>query len=807
MKNYIKYAIYSILTIIVFVAVRFLLKSDSIYFYSWWLTMLVLGIGFMPFTHKLFSNFHDNGYLFSKTIGIAISGYLMWFLSSIKILKFTSFSCILVVTICIAINLLVFIKSKSNYKKSIFSKDKINSIVTEELLFLIIFLVWTYIRGFKPEAYGTEKFMDYGFMTTMMRADYMPPQDLWFAGSSINYYYVGQYLATFMTKLSLVPVNVGYNLMLMMLAAFGFMLPYSLVINITRNLLIDHKQKKTKISVIAGLLSGAGVTLASNMHFPLFYWIVPILRNILGVKDDGTHFWFPNSTRYIGYNPETTDKTIHEFPSYSFVLGDLHAHVINIIFVITILGVLFAWLLHRRARMELKESTINLSLKTFLKECFNPYIIVISFFIGLFHTTNFWDFPIYFVVSGAVILLSNAVVYRFRIITLGITAIQGIVVIAIGELIALPFTLNFDQISTEICLTVARTPLYQLIILWGLPIVLIVGLLIELISKYNQTVTNSNTQMNCHEKVVQNYETNKNSVLDDNELEINELGIKELGVKENIKTKKKNKLYDFIDKLNVSDLFILILGFCALGLVLIPEIIYVKDIYSGDFKRANTMFKLTYQAFIMFGICSGYIFTKFIKFRHFRWQLKFTIVTLIMFLSSLWYTKVSVSAWYGNILQTENYKGLDAAAFLETTLPDDYLATKWINDNIKDISVVLEANGDSYSDYERVSVVTGMPTVLGWYVHEWLWRGDTIVVDGRAEDIKTIYTSDNIEEVKSLINKYNIDYIYVGKLERDKYSIINNSLLKELGEVVFNNPINETKDYETYIVRVDKVSE
>ena len=38
--------------------------------------------------------------------------------------------------------------------------------------------------------------------------------------------------------------------------------------------------------------------------------------------------------------------------------------------------------------------------------------------------------------------------------------------------------------------------------------------------------------------------------------------------------------------------------------------------------------------------------------------------------------------------------------------------------------VVLEANGDSYSDYERVSAMTGLPTVLGWYVHEWLWRGD-----------------------------------------------------------------------------------
>ena len=65
--------------------------------------------------------------------------------------------------------------------------------------------------------------------------------------------------------------------------------------------------------------------------------------------------------------------------------------------------------------------------------------------------------------------------------------------------------------------------------------------------------------------------------------------------------------------MSISDLFILVLALCGMGLVLMPELVYVEDIYSGDYKRANTMFKLTYQAFILFGICSGYIFVKFLK--------------------------------------------------------------------------------------------------------------------------------------------------------------------------------------------------
>ena len=756
MKLKIKYIMQGMIAIILISMGYSLLKADFIPFMSWWLILLILGIIFLPMTHKIFSSFHDNGYLFSKTIGIAISGYLMWFVSSIKLMKFTSFSCVIIVAICFGVNVVIFSKSKKEDRGLLFSKNKTDNMLTEELLFFAIFLIWTYIRGFKPEAYGTEKFMDYGFMTSMMRAEYMPPQDFWFSGSTINYYYVGQYMATFMTKLSFVSVNVGYNLMLMTVAAFTFVLPYSLVLNITKNLLGNQSSKYMKASAFAGFLSGAGVSLAGNMHFTLYYWVIPIIRTILGIKGEYTNFWFPDSTRFIGYNPETTDKTIHEFPSYSFTLGDLHAHVINIMFVLTVLGILYAWLLQRKKQIENNFNPKNMDRLDLLKEIFNPPILMIGFFIGLFHTTNFWDFPIYYVVAGAVILISNAVVYRFGMRTISITAIHGVVIIAIAKLIALPFTLNFKQISTEICLAVARTPIYQLIILWGLPTLLIVGLLVDVISKFKQE----------HKDV------------------------------------KTNVLQSFLADLHVSDLFILTLGLCAMGLVLIPEVIYVKDIYSGDYKRANTMFKLTYQAFLMFGICSGYIFVKFLKLTEFRWQKKFAVITLLLFLSSIWYSKVSILAWYGNITSTQNYKGLDAAAFLETTMPDDYLATNWLIENIEGSPVTLEANGDSYSDYARVSVITGLPTVLGWYVHEWLWRGNTEIVDKRAADIQSIYTSADREQVISLLEKYKVEYIYVGKLELDKYTSVNDTILKGLGQVVFLSAATKDKKYETYIVHV-----
>ncbi len=780
-SNIVKLLLRVILGVLFLLLAKLLLRDDFTAFIKWWAVLLLFGITFLPLSQRLFSNYHDNGYLFSKTIGLAVSGYLMWLLSSLRILKFTSVSCVLLVLFCIAFNVILLARLKTVRIKAMLSAVKIRSMVSEELLFLIFFIVWTYIRGFKPEAYGTEKFMDYGFMAAMIRGDYMPPKDLWFAGSTINYYYVGQYMAAFMTRISGVTVNVGYNLMLMTLAAFAFVLPYSLVYNVTKNFLNDSGIKHKKSPVIAGILSGAGVSLAGNLHFTLYYWVVPIVRTILGIKEETSNYWFPNSTRYIGYNPVTKDKTIHEFPNYSFVLGDLHAHVINIIFVLTVLGILFGWLQSRKKLTEGFLQEAAMPKHGIWKEIWNPFIILIGFLIGLFKTTNFWDYPIYYVVSGAVILLSNLVVYspkkdtvikrRSLFKPIWLTALEGIAVIIIAEITALPFTLKFKQISTQIRIAQAHTPVYQLIILWGLPVALILGLLIELLTKY---FASDSTKVERPD-----------------------------GTDETKTLFVTNPFIRFVSSVNISELFVLILGLCAMGLVLIPELIYVKDIYSGDYKRANTMFKLTYQAFILFGVSGGFIFMKFMKDLRFKWQIKFTIITFLLFISSLWYSKVSIEAWYGNIFQPSGYEGLDAQAFLKDEMPDDFEAIKWLNNNVKGTPVILEANGDSYSDYERVSAATGLPTILGWYVHEWLWRGNTKVLDERAADIESIYTASDYEQLHTLILKYNIEYLYVGKLERDKFTDLNDEVLKAVGEIVYLSPKTDTKPYETYIVHVN----
>ena len=175
--------------------------------------------------------------------------------------------------------------------------------------------------------------MDYGFMEAMMRSTTLPARDLWYSEGTINYYYGGQYFAVFLTKLTGSKVELTYNLMRTFVAAFAFVLPFSLV----RQMSVDRLKgsltgKKRCVPAVAGIIAGLSVSIAGNMHYVVYSKIIPWLQKLQGKEADS--YWFPDATRYIGYNPDVPDKTIHEFPCYSFVLGDLHAHVVNVMFVL-----------------------------------------------------------------------------------------------------------------------------------------------------------------------------------------------------------------------------------------------------------------------------------------------------------------------------------------------------------------------------------------------------------------------------------------------------------------------------------------
>lgn len=201
----------------------FLLKGDVWTFWTWWLLAFLMGMVAMPVTGRLFAGFEDKGWMFSKVLAITVTGFLTWFLVTAKILPFTAATCIGVSIVCaVGCGFLYHFQGKNGI--DCFPSGKVNLIYGEEILFFIFFLMWTYFAGFRPQAYGTEKFMDYGFMEAMMRSTTLPARDLWYSEGTINYYYGGQYFAVFLTKLSGTKVELTYNLMRTFVAGLAFIL-------------------------------------------------------------------------------------------------------------------------------------------------------------------------------------------------------------------------------------------------------------------------------------------------------------------------------------------------------------------------------------------------------------------------------------------------------------------------------------------------------------------------------------------------------------------------------------------------------
>lgn len=754
---------------------------------TWWLMLIGVGLCFYPLAALLFRKFADKGYFFAKVLGIVLGGWLIWLLSSLHIAKFTAAGCLVTLLVCGAacyIGIFFYCRKKKLHFLEFLGITDGSAVLTKaiwyETIFFALFSVLVYLKCFHPQAYGEEKFMDYGFMISMMKSNYMPPEDFWFSGTNLNYYYLTQFLATYLTKLAGVSVDYGYNLSLMMTASFCPILVYSLVSAVFRTFLKERAEEYRMLgkrtvaqfpfavatySRIAGVLSGLAVAFASSCHFFVYGKLVPIFREILHI-DGNYSYWFPDATRYIGHQRENTgDKTIHEFPAYSFVQGDLHAHVVNISFVLTLLAILFAWLLLRREQM--KKEVANPSkpeaLKPFLiRELLQPNIILLSFFIGIFQMTNYWDFPIYFVVCGAVILVSNAVICGFSKRTLLLTAVHAAEFLLIGFLTSLMFSLRFEIMASGIGLCDKHSELYQMIIVWALPVCCVIGYLVMLIREEIERKKNQ-PELSGH----------------------------------------ANPFFAWLQHLKVSELFLLILGLCAIGLVLIPEVIYIVDIYSGDYKRANTMFKLTYQAFIMFGIVLGALITRFVLIGTSTKQKIAGLIVLFLLTENLGYFENACNSWFGDFKNPEQYKTLDASAFLDEALAMDAKAIDWINANIEGRPVILESPGDSYTDYNRVSAFTGCPTVIGWHTHEWLWKDDVASVDARGDDVREIYTCNDPELAKQLLKKYNVDYLYVGHLEYEKYFPdygFDFDYLRSLGEVVYDYDIGQF--YQTFIVKI-----
>ncbi len=754
-----------VIYLILLALVRLLFQGEAVYIYKWYAAMLFVGVGFFSLTKRIFNNFIDRGYIFSKIIGISMAGMTVFWLSNLKLLKFTPFNCLLVTALLAGITTFIALtREKKQGTQVRVNSENLKYIIAEELVFLLMLTLLLYMKSFRPEAYGTEKFMDYGFMNTMTRLTYFPVEDIWFANKPLNYYYLGQYFGAFINQISFNDVKYSYNIMFYTVCTMGFIEAFSCTYKLLQTKFGD--KLKAAYGVVGGLLAGTAVCFEGSAHFVVFGVILKFWNKLKGNTD--YTYSFPTSTRYVGYVPERLDKTITETPSYSFVIGDLHAHVINIMFVLTVIGMLIAFATKLVEKKKDGESlSLNFSKKEFAIRVLNPTVLLCGFFTGFFQGNNYWDYAIYMMISALTILFVDYKVYGFSVKSTLFSAAQIVSVLVIANVVILPFTVNFVKMEGGMFLCENHTFFHQLLVLWLLPVA---------------------TAAVCIAFAIKDYLKD-----DDGECD-----------------KKINVIGRIILGANIADLMVALFACCSLGLIIIPEIIYVKDIYDIEFARANTTFKLTYQSCIMFGIITGYALICLYAYKKSVVRKVLATVIIVPTLVCMSYFFYSAHEWFGDITDNSRPRTLNATVYIDNypQLADDRTVIDYFNSQkFEKLPVVLESHGDAYTDAGRMSVVTGCPTVLGWYAHEWLWRFSQEVVEERASDIREIYTGSDEETTRQLLKEYNVDYIYIGSFEYTQYDFqgypINLYKLLQMGDVEFQIPSNYYGGYHNYLIKVN----
>jgi YYY domain-containing protein len=214
-----------------------------------------------------------------------------------------------------------------------------------------------------------------------------------------------------------------------------------------------------------------------------------------------------------------------------------------------------------------------------------------------------------------------------------------------------------------------------------------------------------------------------------------------------------------------STVFVLLLILLASLLILAPDFVYLRD---GFGYRINTVFKFYYQAWQLWSLAAA--FGTAVLLRNLRgvWNVVWRVVLGLILIAGLAYPVLAF------LNKTENFKprlgyNLDSSAHLENDNPEDAAAIRYLQS--APLGVVAEAIGGSYSYHARISTHTGLPTVLGWSWHEYQWRGDWSAHGTRETDIQALYEAPDWDNARAIIDRYQIRYIVVGLLERTTYDL------------------------------------
>ncbi|PKO21670.1 MAG: hypothetical protein CVU38_13370 [Chloroflexi bacterium HGW-Chloroflexi-1] len=491
---------------------------------SWWLVIQLFGLAALPLAWRLFGRLPSRGYPLAKALGLLLVSFGLWLGASFGLLS-NGLGGVLIAVAAVA-GLSLWLGRDGLRRESEqggegehrgvtptvgWLRANWRLVLTTELLFLVVFVAWTLFRAYNPDIAGTEKPMEFAFINGVLNSRLFPPQDPWLSGYAISYYYFGYVMLGVLIRLTGMAPAVGFNLgvalwyALAMIGAFGIV--YDLVGlggNGSKRISgwtalpnapapqrpsapvpLSGQSRGIRYGLLGALFVGflgnlEGLAeLAYNRGLAPLRWIQWLdIKQLTDAAPSGGwtggFWWWWHASRVIHDKDllGNSIEVIDEFPLFSFLLGDIHPHVLGLPFVLLAIGLAVNLLLGARdwvfgigywgsdapgskPERERRAAGIIPNTQYLIPDFWRklgaatglgvPGIVLYALALGALAFLNTWDFPIY--VALVTLALGAGLAFREGITwgVVGRAASGGVIFTALGWLCYLPFYLGFQS--------------------------------------------------------------------------------------------------------------------------------------------------------------------------------------------------------------------------------------------------------------------------------------------------------------------------------------------------------------------------
>ena len=791
----------------------------------WWLLLALVGLMAMPWLQLAFPDLRLHGYGFGRIVGLLLWAYPAWLLAALHLVTHTRWLLWGILMLWLGATALLA-RARWMALKA-FVKNNWRDLLHVEILFAVLFLSWTLVRYLNPDLFhpvaGGEKPMDVAYLNAVIKSRWFPPYDPWFAGGVMNYYYFGFVLiGTLIEALGIIP-SIAYNLAIPTLFAMTGVGGYTLASNLVRG---DERRARhaglwgVLFTVMLGNLGELrlivkGLAEVGDVHFES---LIPGYRMLVSaavgfwevvVRDAQLPFrpewWYWNATRIVEVKPTEQVPPINEFPAFTFLYGDLHAHAMALPLTQLALGVAIQWAV-RKIRGQVARSLAlglgpmedtgpSLSVEKYTLNPFNPLTLILAALVaGALRATNTWDYPTYLLLMGLGYLLpvmpallpskktgiKQSSPWRY------LHLLVPFALVLLAELLVRPYTVNYAAAYTSIePWQGGRTPLGDYLVMHGqflLPIALLaLGGAIPMLRKLKRASGVLGLGVVAIGALLLT-------------LVFHSLGVKAAWVAVPLASVAGLLLLTKEGAPRRQTLWLWVGS--ALALTLMVEIIVLK----GDIGRMNTVFKFYLQVWVLLAAATAVaveallntvlwadkeedvttrrpLYRTLAQNRHGLGDAVLGIL-LIVVLSTALYPLFAIPAKLNDRWAEDAPHTLDGSAFIpyvtqhenggNTSLAPDAGVIRWLQDNVEGTPVIIEAQAArEYLWGNRMSVYTGLPSVVAWRWHQAQQRMvmPPGTVEMRQQDIRDFYNTPNPDHAWLILDKYDVEYVILTPYE------------------------------------------